>query len=147
MNFFKKERWKSLRIVSLMKRFLCSGSSRAWFRNTTSSFHLLLIYITAQSMYACGVNGLSKQYRSIASSNSSATAPPYFRRVLLYVCERVAFHGRILVGPLLQQSVLPVPLRLCLLPLGPDTLQLCLQLLLIVILIILVLILTGINQV
>ena len=43
MNFFKKERWKSLRIVSLMKRFLCSGSSLAWFLNTTSSFHRLLI--------------------------------------------------------------------------------------------------------
>ena len=47
MNFFRKERWKSLRMVSLMKRFLSSGSSRAWLRNTTSSFHLLFIYITS----------------------------------------------------------------------------------------------------
>jgi len=44
MNFLMNDLWKSLRIVSLMKRFFCSGSSLVWFLNTTSSFHLRLIY-------------------------------------------------------------------------------------------------------
>ena len=33
-------RWKSLRVVSLMKRFSYLGSSRLWFLNTVSSYHL-----------------------------------------------------------------------------------------------------------
>lgn len=43
-NFFKKLRWKSDLTVSLMKRFFISGSSLAWLRKITSSFHLLFIW-------------------------------------------------------------------------------------------------------
>lgn len=43
-NFFKNDRWKSDRIVSLINLFFFSGSSFAWFRNTTSSFHRRFSY-------------------------------------------------------------------------------------------------------
>lgn len=40
MYLFKNFRWKSFRIVSLMKRLAGLSSPRAWFLKTTSSSHL-----------------------------------------------------------------------------------------------------------
>lgn len=39
---FRNRLWKSLRMVSLMKRFCTFGSPLVWFLNTTSSSHRLL---------------------------------------------------------------------------------------------------------
>jgi hypothetical protein len=74
MNFLRKERWKSLRMVSLMNRFLCCGSSRVWFRNTTSSFQRLLILAEFSSMWVRGFLLIAEsRFKRASSSASSAT--------------------------------------------------------------------------
>mmetsp|Transcript_855 Transcript_855/g.2438 ORF Transcript_855/g.2438 Transcript_855/m.2438 type:complete len:210 (+) Transcript_855:1-630(+) len=62
----KKLRWKSLRTVSLINRFLGLGASRAWFLNTVSWSHLLL----TAALAGCSPMLSSGFPRSIASLRS-----------------------------------------------------------------------------
>lgn len=49
MYLARKRLWKSLLMVSLMKRFCALGSPRDWLRNTTSSSHRLLTCTVCQA--------------------------------------------------------------------------------------------------
>ena len=49
MYLARKRLWKSLLMVSLMKRFCALGSPRDWLRNTTSSSHRLLTCTACQA--------------------------------------------------------------------------------------------------
>jgi hypothetical protein len=74
MNFLRNDRWKSLRMVSLMKRFLWLGSSLVWFRNTTSSFQRLLILAEFSSMWVRGFLLTAESLLRRASSSASSVA-------------------------------------------------------------------------
>mmetsp|Transcript_98954 Transcript_98954/g.283056 ORF Transcript_98954/g.283056 Transcript_98954/m.283056 type:complete len:201 (+) Transcript_98954:174-776(+) len=78
-------------MVSFTKRFLASGSVRAWFLNTTSSFHLRL---TCELLVAPSIRGLPSSaaslavFSAIAASSASFSNRTFSRSALIFSSSR-----------------------------------------------------------
>ena len=85
MYLFKNLLWKSLRMVSLMKRFPTLGSSRAWLRNTTSSSQRRFVLKSPPALapappVARSNNGFPVANSSFCRSKASEASASAFKR-------------------------------------------------------------------
>mmetsp|Transcript_11964 Transcript_11964/g.19314 ORF Transcript_11964/g.19314 Transcript_11964/m.19314 type:complete len:263 (+) Transcript_11964:113-901(+) len=75
MYLLRKRLWKSLRMVSLMKRLACLGSPRVWFLNTTSSSQRrLTVKSAAPRRFKSGLPDASSSAFSTASASADSAS-------------------------------------------------------------------------